>query len=157
MMNEWKSDTSDSYVGSTTFNSVGEFGKTVIYRDSVPEFQRDVAEPSDQITIVNCFDDEILDAPPQIDSETEMQRDQNDFSSINDNQMDNADLQYEFRPEAQNAITVPCNCKGDNLEKFFDSISSTIRQFPPLEIAQAKVAISNIVGAMEVELLKKQL
>lgn len=144
--------TSDIYVGA--FNSGEHLETAVVYHDSNSEFQSDI-KPSNQITFVNCFDDEIIDEPSQTDSEIGFQQDQTDISSMINNQMDNADPQYNFIPDAQNTITVPCNCKGDNLDKFFDSIASTIRQFPPLEIAQAKVAISNIVGAMEVQLLKK--
>lgn len=44
------------------------------------------------------------------------------------------------------------SCKKDDLESFFQSISSTMRKFPPMDIAITKKQISDIVSEKEIAL-----
>lgn len=63
------------------------------------------------------------------------------------------DVLLEFlqrkRPNPINFLP-PKPSEKDALQHFFDSIASTMRNFPPLSIAKIKLQIANIVGAEEV-------
>lgn len=54
------------------------------------------------------------------------------------------------------SASVSDECRYEELETFFRSISYTMRSFPPLEIARMKLLIYNAVGAQEVLLLQKK-
>lgn len=49
-----------------------------------------------------------------------------------------------------------CAHHKDNLDVFFCAISSTMRRFPPLQVAKLKLEISNLVGAAEVAMEENQ-
>lgn len=63
---------------------------------------------------------------------------------------------WKKNSEIQSANDVSCKCKDDSLEIFFRSISSTMRNFPSLEIAQMKLLISTAVGNKELQLLQQR-
>lgn len=117
-------------------------------------------EHSAPITIVNCFDDDNIDYASETDSVMsplpvqQFQQAHSNLDFVNCDEMDNTEVQYSLIPKMENANNVPCKCNDDGLEMFFGSIISTIRQFPPVEIARMKIEINNIVGAKEVALLR---
>lgn len=117
-------------------------------------------EQSTPVTIEYCFDDDKINYAPEIDSVInpthvqQFQQNEPELNFVTCNEMDSTDAQYSFVPDLEITKDVPCKCNEDGLEMFFKSIISTIRQFPPVEIARTKIEINNIVGAKEVSLLE---
>lgn len=65
---------------------------------------------------------------------------------------------YEEEPSGNVSKSLMDNtAKSNDIQKFFDSIATTVQSFPPLDRAVAKAKVFGIISKMELEILSRDL